>query len=272
MLGRLAIVAVISAPLVLWVASLGTPTRGASQFGTPAAADGAETSATLAAILRAPEVAHTVGPQVVVTVGPETVATLTAMLSAAEVALTAQAALSVAETAEAALAAAQTAEAVLSPTPEPAACDEADIQPRSVSEIASFVDQTGEAAATPVGTPRPASITVPVGEPADAETATAVEDTLRREAACFNEDKVLHAFAYSTDERFHRDPALISMPDRIELIEVDFVTNVSVLPDGRVGALCVFTLQPGGQTTKYCMFALHDARWLIDETIPLGGP
>jgi hypothetical protein len=112
---------------------------------------------------------------------------------------------------------------------------------------------------------------VPVGQPADAETTAAVEETLRDEAACFNEGKALYAFAYSTNERFNRDPALVWMPYRIDHIDVISVTNVSKLDDGRVGAFCVFALQPGGPTTKYCVFALHDTRWLIDETISLGG-
>ena len=129
----------------------------------------------------------------------------------------------------------------------------------------------------------PAVFTLPEGEPADVETTAEVVATLRELIACVNSGNFLYIFAFLTDDLFREftmepiseqeveflratPPALD--PDQYGTL-VD-VREVTVLPDGRVGALMDSIFpgeEPGVVQVDYVILEEVDGRWLLDELI-----
>ena len=163
-------------------------------------------------------------------------------------------------------------------TPDPSECA---VEPRSVDDVAAFL-------ATPVAAPAsvlgPTAVTIPLGEPADAATVAAVTDTLRTALACFNAGDFLGVLSLVTDDNLRRLQALgILSPEGLAFIAAEpvpappeqrftllAVTDVSILPDGRVGAFGVQidpTTPPEGTDVDYVVLAQVGGRWLIDETV-----
>jgi hypothetical protein len=152
-------------------------------------------------------------------------------------------------------------------TPNSLSCAAESGETRSWEDVLAIIGSQDLAISDPVAGETPTSVEVPLGVPAGDELAAAVADTLRGEAACFNANMKPRAFAYSTEDRFRREPLLVST-ERIDIIAV---TNASRLDDGRVGAFGIFTDQSGKATTKYYVFVQEVGRWLIDESIAFGG-
>ncbi len=133
----------------------------------------------------------------------------------------------------------------------------------------------------------PTPFVPPSGEPADAATVAAVEAANRELLACTNAYGFLGLVAVST-ERHVRDVLARDVADG--LTEEDFagflaatpepstpeqsvalvdVRDVTVLGDGRIGAVVVGD-EPGvGEVTLYFIFAEERGRFLLDEQFEL---
>ena len=158
------------------------------------------------------------------------------------------------------------------------------VEPRTYEEVATVLNLEGE------GIPEPemTQINAPLGEVADLETAVAIEEVARQVLACFNAGDILRASALMTDsgvqraywgltiDQENRDLARERIPAPPEPRAEEFlsrlmtVTDVSVLPDGRVAAFVVFNeplLPPGGPETLLFVFANQDGQWLVDDWI-----
>jgi hypothetical protein len=128
----------------------------------------------------------------------------------------------------------------------------------------------------------PTSVPVPLGEPADAATVAAVTATVREIIACINSGHVTRAFWLFTDDlvRHLGPPPGTSVEDarafltapvdplptelRLRLIAV---TDVSVMADGRIGAIVIYddpTGPPEGLETELLIFVEESGRWLVD--------
>jgi hypothetical protein len=142
-------------------------------------------------------------------------------------------------------------------------------------------------AATPVAGNAMSGATVPapLGEPADAETVAAVTASIRQVLACFSGGSFLRAYAYFSENlqrQFGPEPedtledvrAFLELPEepvpqdqRVRLIAI---TDVSVMDDGRVGAILVSDDPEGppeGIETELIIFIQEDGLWLVDEVI-----
>ena len=162
--------------------------------------------------------------------------------------------------------------------------EECIIEPRTYEEVATVLNLEGE------GIPEPAmtQINAPLGEVADPDTAIAIEEVARQVLACFNAGDILRASALMTDngvmraywgltiDQENRDLARERIPAPPEpradefLARLMTVTDVSMLPDGRVAAFVVFNeplLPPGGPETLLFIFADQDGQWRVDDWI-----
>jgi hypothetical protein len=148
-----------------------------------------------------------------------------------------------------------------------------------------------DVAATPTpGTPAATDQTPfvqPAGEPADAETAAAVEAATRELLACTNAHGFLGLVAVASD-RHVRDvlaqdvaagvteeamaeflAASPEPPTPAQSVALVDVRDVTVLNDGRIGAVVVGD-EPGvGELTLYLIFVAEDGRYLLDEQFEL---
>ena len=169
-------------------------------------------------------------------------------------------------------------------TPDPAECT---VEASTIDELLARFE------ATPVaGTPAfgdegtlasPEAFTLPEGEPADEETTAQVVATLRELIACANSGNFLYIFVFITDdlareftaepiteeeaEFFRATPPALDPAQYGTLVAVEQVT---VLPDGRVGALfhSIFPGEEGGVQVDYVVLEEQaDGRWLIDELV-----
>jgi hypothetical protein len=157
-------------------------------------------------------------------------------------------------------------------------------KPRAYEDIAAILALDGD------GVPAPAitRITPPLGEVADAETAITIREAARQVLACFNAGDIPRAAGLMTENGVRRaywgltidaeNRALartrISAPPepraedaRLRLITV---TDVSLLPDGRIAAFVILNeplLPPPGPETLLFVFANQDGRWLVDDWI-----
>ena len=157
-------------------------------------------------------------------------------------------------------------------------------EPRDFDDIAAILDLDGE------GVPAPAmtQITPPLGQIADVATTISIKEAARQVLACFNagdipraaglmtENGVRRAYWGLTIDAENRELArnrIAAPPEpRIEgaLIRLITVTDVSVLPDGRIATFVVLNeplLPPPGPETLLFVFANQDGRWLVDDWI-----
>jgi hypothetical protein len=178
---------------------------------------------------------------------------------------------------------------------DPAECR---VEPRPTDELLALwyedvagtpVVTTVDEAWTPEPPPPPAAFPeLPLGAPADAATVAAVIDTVRQDFACNNGGEYWRALALYTDDLARQyAPIFIGEPpadlhafveaspepgpagERLRLLSV---TDVSVMADGRVGALVVRddpAVPPPGPETLLYLFLEEDGRWRIDEIVPL---
>ncbi len=170
------------------------------------------------------------------------------------------------------------------PPPRRVLPDECQAEPRTFEEISALLALDGE------GIPAPA-VTVlspPLGELADAATATAIADAARQVIACFNAGDIPRATGLMTDNGVQRVywglaadeenralareriPAAPEPRDEAFLARLLAVTDVSMLPEGRVAAFVVISeplLPPGGPETLLFIFANQDGQWLLDDLV-----
>ena len=139
--------------------------------------------------------------------------------------------------------------------------------------------------ATPEADPaNPAPFVVPDGEPADAATVSGVTRTLVELYACYQagDPRRFHALYTNEglerafppgmvtqeffDEFFAASPRPVEEPDRRATVLA--IEDVTLLPDGRVGAL-VRSDEPefGGLWTVYWIFIEVGDRFLVDDVI-----
>jgi hypothetical protein len=157
-------------------------------------------------------------------------------------------------------------------------------EPRSYEDIAAILALDGE------GVPAPAmtQITPPLGDVADIETSISIKEAARHVLACFNagdipraaglmtENGVRRAYWGLTIDAENRELArtrIAAAPEpRAEeaLVRLITVTDVSLLPDGRISAFVVLNeplLPPAGPETLLFIFANQDGQWLVDDWI-----
>lgn len=169
------------------------------------------------------------------------------------------------------------------PTPE-----ECLVEPRAFPFFPEGVGQRAAATPAPLATEPEPPFTNPTGDPASEETVTAVTATVREALACRNGNDFLRAYALFTQDMLvslFGGPATIDPEIRAAITEeagpvqrrqrvgLVSVTEVTLLPDGRVGAV-VDTASARHLFQDYLFFVLDPAsnRWLIDETVPLVTP
>lgn len=130
----------------------------------------------------------------------------------------------------------------------------------------------------------PTPFVIPEGEPADAATVSGVTTTLIEMYACFQAGDTRRFHALFTDEGLQRafppgmvtqefideffaaSPVPVEDPDqRASILAIE---DVTLLPDGRVGAL-VHSDEPdfGGLWTVYWIFVEVGNRFLVDDVI-----
>src|SRR5215213_2512724 len=157
-------------------------------------------------------------------------------------------------------------------------------EPRSYEDITRILDLEGE------GVPAPAltQITPPLGDIADTETSISIKEAARQVLACFNAGDIPRAAGLMTENGVRRAywgltidtqnrelaRARIAAPPtprtEEDLVRLITVTDVSVLPDGRIAAFVVLNeplLPPPGPETLLFVFANQDGRWLVDDWI-----
>ena len=162
--------------------------------------------------------------------------------------------------------------------------DDCVAEPRAPEEIATILALDGE------GVPPPALIQInpPFGELADAETTRAIITTTRQIISCFNAGDIPRAASVMTEagvrrvywgltiDEENRDLARQRIPAPPErradafLIQLITITDVSVLPDGRVASFVVMNeplLPPGGPETLLFVFANQEGQWLLDDLV-----
>lgn len=156
-------------------------------------------------------------------------------------------------------------------------------EPQAYEDIAAILNLDGD------GVPAPAmtQITPPLGEIADVKTSISIKEAAREVVACFNagdipraaglmtENGVRRAYWGLTIDADNRELArtrIAAPQQRTEetLVRLITVTDISVLPDGRVTAFVVLNeplLPPSGPETLLFVFANQDGRWLVDDWI-----
>jgi hypothetical protein len=160
-------------------------------------------------------------------------------------------------------------------TPDPALCT---TEPIGKDALNGAIESSG--AATPV--PFRNGV-VPEGEPASPEQEAAVFGMVRRLVACYSAGELLRAYALFTPGYFHRvfgkqgpytDAAYASLAtpqpakddERVKIIDI---TNIRVLPDGRVGATVVLEYAVIPMPKRFLMVFQQetDGTWVIDDIL-----
>ena len=157
-------------------------------------------------------------------------------------------------------------------------------EPRAYDDIATILALDG------AGVPPPAmtQITPPLGDIADVESSISIKEAARQVLACFNAGDIPRAAGLMTENGVRRAywgltideenrqlaRARITAPPqpRTEeaLVRLITVTDVSLLPDGRIAAFVVLNeplLPPSGPETLLFVFANQDGQWLVDDWI-----
>ncbi len=165
-------------------------------------------------------------------------------------------------------------------TPPPEACT---VEPRALESFLALLgtpeaDQVAEDGAQETEEP---VVSVPVGRPVDRKVRDAIAATVHELYACFNAGDVRRAFALVSDTYlrdltveqsltpadvgfFMAEPAPVPIESRTTLLAI---TDVSVLPGGRVGAFVVAAQPLAGTETVYTIFYQQNGQWVVDEII-----
>jgi len=170
--------------------------------------------------------------------------------------------------------------------PDPAECR---TEPISADELIALWFPENESG-TPVPATRAVSppmdnLPLPLGEPADAATVAGVVATVRELYACQNLGENGRFFAFFTDDALRGFgpppefgladmPAILTgLPEPVpaaERVRLLAVTDVSVMADGRIGAIVISDdppIPPEGPQTTLVLFVEEGGRWLIDELV-----
>jgi len=177
-----------------------------------------------------------------------------------------------------------TPEADSAENPRLVAPSECVAEPRTSDDIAAILALDGEG----VPPPERIRITPPLGDIADVETSISIKEAARQVLACFNAGDIPRAAGLMTENGVRRAywgltideqnrelaRARIAAPPEPrteeELVRLITVTDVSVLPDGRITAFVVLNeplLPPAGPETLLFIFAKQDGQWLVDDWI-----
>lgn len=176
-------------------------------------------------------------------------------------------------------------------TPAPIAADipapqECEVEPRELPLLAEAATPLPVATPAPIAASAAEPFVLPTGETPDVATTEAVTATVRESLACRNANDLLRAYALFTPSMVQSlfgsaatiDPdvrALIAEKQdpvarrgRVALVQI---TDMALLPDGRVGAL-VLTANAERIYQDYLYFVQDEAsgRWLIDGAVDLG--
>jgi hypothetical protein len=169
-----------------------------------------------------------------------------------------------------------------SPPASPAA-NGCTVAPRPADElIPLWFGPDGTPAATPMpSSPAASEADLPQGEPADADTIAAITAVAQQVIACANAGEYGRWFALFTDHaaaQLGPEPgqteadarAFLTTPQPVPAGEREAFVDLSdirVLPDGRVGAL----LDVEGEPPTFVYFVQQDGQWLVDDLIFLPG-
>lgn len=177
-------------------------------------------------------------------------------------------------------------ESLLPITPDPAQC----VENLTIDQFRPLVVST-TVASTPVASPTvpeaigsPVPFTLPDGSPADEATITAVTARVVELAACINAENTLGFYGQFSPESVRQQlegqnitdadvdalaaiTPVASPPNR--WVTVVDIREVTILPDGRVGALVdtLFPLVSADIQTDHFTFANIDGLWLIDTVV-----
>jgi hypothetical protein len=165
---------------------------------------------------------------------------------------------------------------------DPAGCQVEPITSERLIALWFPEDAATPVPATPEAEPELTSIPLPLGEPADPETVAEITATVRELLACQNRVENGRFFALFTDTMLRQfGPLPGESPENIADVLAPFdpipveeqtrllaVTDISVMPDGRIGALVVsedpaFPTTEGAHTTL-TVFVEDGDRWLVD--------
>jgi hypothetical protein len=161
-------------------------------------------------------------------------------------------------------------------------------EPRPLPDLEAVLGRDQEILAP---TPTATTILLPLGQAAPQRTAAVIKDTIFAYLACRNAGDVPRMAALLTDAaarrvldnevaaRAVRSTAQLATPTALSpraRTRLAFVTDVSILPDGRATALAVISdplTPPRGRQTLLFVFVRQGDRWLIDDisgfSIPL---
>jgi hypothetical protein len=167
-------------------------------------------------------------------------------------------------------------------TPDPSECT---VEPMALEDLIALVGTPSADAGTSdaVGAATPEAFALPEGEPADQATVDEITATVRTVLACFNAGNFLAFFALSSENMILADleeeglneetigflgatPEVTSEANWTTLVGV---REVTMLPDGRVGALIdtIFPDEMPDVQTDYITFVEEDGTWLLDEIV-----
>jgi hypothetical protein len=168
---------------------------------------------------------------------------------------------------------------VISPVvPDPAGCT---VAPRSMQDLEALVAAAAEPAESVLG---PTAVTIPLGQPVDDANVAEITDVITTSLACFNAGDFRRVLSLATDDAVRglaargiltaeslpflaAAPQVLPPDQRIALVAV---TDVTLLPDGRVGAFGVQidpTSPPDGVDIDYVVLKRIDDTWRIDQTV-----
>jgi hypothetical protein len=156
-------------------------------------------------------------------------------------------------------------------SPDLAECTMAPRDLAALQAIAAVPDQAAsDALLAAMAIP---GLDAPAGQPADAATAEAVEATYRQMTACFNAGRDLAAYALWTDKALRQIRVQPPATDAVQAVPSERqtavrVTEVRVLPDGRVVALWEERSALFADAVVQVLVRSGD-RYLIDETLDL---
>lgn len=163
--------------------------------------------------------------------------------------------------------------------------EECMVEPRALPLFPEGVGQRAAATPLPLATAPEPPFAIPQGEPADVDTTTGVSATLREAIACRNANDFRRAYALFTQDMLvslFGGPATIDpeirtaieegaapLPRRQQLALLT-LTNIILLPDGRVGAV----VETGNSRRAFQDYLIFEqdptsGRWLIDESVIL---
>lgn len=163
-------------------------------------------------------------------------------------------------------------------TPGAAGAVACDIAPRG---RASFIALVGTPRPGPLPPAAGTPVAMPAGRPADAATIAAVTRTADELTACVNAGGILRYYALWTDAMLRRtsartglssaalpEPGATPSPAPAEYVLVFHgLSDVRVLPDGRVGARILWSYRDRPGPSPYTIFVKQDGRYLVDESL-----